>query len=106
MLNDAKVSHTEVRAFGGEPCRLFQSALHTVFTVFYSVFPVTLMRAGLPYMGTSVHAHRPCLPPSCSAQTPLRSALCFRDYCQHFVRDGSLTGAQCGHTHEGRGRSN
>ncbi len=44
VLNDAKVSHDEVHAFGGEPCRLFQSALHAVsYCVFLSVLTVTLM---------------------------------------------------------------
>ncbi len=45
-VNDAKASHNEVRAFGSESYRLFQSALHAVFS---SVFPVTLMCAGLTW---------------------------------------------------------
>ncbi len=59
MLNDAKASHDEVHAFGSEPCRLFQSALHAVFySVFFtSVFPVTLLRAGRPYMGIPARAY-------------------------------------------------
>ncbi len=47
VLNDAKVSHNELHAFGSEPCRLLQLALHAEF---YSEFTVTLMRAGLPYI--------------------------------------------------------
>ncbi len=46
MFDDAKVSHNEVYALS-EPCSPFQLALHTVF---YSVFPVTLMCAGFPFM--------------------------------------------------------
>ncbi len=86
VLNDATVSHTEVHAFGGEPCRLLQLALHVVFiTVFFQ-----LMHAGLPYMGMPAPCTQRCACPlPCSAQTPLHSALCFRDYCQHFVQDGS-----------------
>ncbi len=34
-VNNAKASHTEVDAFGSEPCRLFQLALHAVL---YNVF--------------------------------------------------------------------
>ncbi len=38
-VKDVKVSHNEVHAFGSEPCRLFQLALHAVFnSVFLSVF--------------------------------------------------------------------
>ncbi len=73
VLNDAKASHDEVRAFRSEPCRLFQSAPHAVFysvfcffffVFFYSVFTVTLMCAGLPYMGISAIAHSAVLAPS------------------------------------------
>ncbi len=54
---------------------------------FYSVFPVTLMHAGLPYMGMPARAHRPVPAPSlfcsdtavlCSLLRGLLSALCSR----------------------------
>ncbi len=35
VVSNAKVSYSEVHAFGNEPCRLFQLAL---LGVFYSVF--------------------------------------------------------------------
>ncbi len=50
--NSAIASHNDVHAFESEPCRLFKLNLYAVFySFFYSVFPVTLMRAGLSYMG-------------------------------------------------------
>ncbi len=68
MLNEAKVSHNEVHAFGSKSCRLFQSALNTVFygVFFNSVFTVTLMCAGLPYVSMPAHAHSavPTPPPA------------------------------------------
>ncbi len=48
---------------------------------------VMLMCTGLPYMGMPALCtqHCACFLPS-SAQIPLCSALCFMDYCQHFVQ--------------------
>ncbi len=54
VSNDAEVSHNEVHAFGSEPYTLFWLVLRAVF---YSVFPVMSMFAGLPYMGMPAHAH-------------------------------------------------
>ncbi len=60
-------------------CMLF----YNVF--FNSVFTVTLMCAGVPYMGMLGHAHSAVPAPSPTLLRhcwSLHSALCFRDYCQ------------------------
>ncbi len=91
MLNDAKALHNEVHAFGSEPCRLFQLALHDVF---YSVF-LTLFSSDVNACWTFLYGHTSTCTQRCacplphSAQTLLHSALCFMDYCQHFVQYGS-----------------
>ncbi len=90
VLNDANAPHNEVRAFGNEPFRLFQFALHAVlYSVFFnSVFLVSLMCAGLSHKGLSARALRPVPDPSSTLLRhccTLLSALCFTDYCQHFV---------------------
>ncbi len=78
VLNNAIVSHNEVRAFGCEPVGCV------------SVFSVTLMHAGHRYGHASfVYSTVPDPPPKHSAQTLLCSALCFMDYCQHFILEGS-----------------
>ncbi len=64
VLNDAKVSHNEIRAFGSEPCRLFQSALLTVFQeVIFNPVTLTLMCAGLPCLGMSAPCTQRCACP-------------------------------------------
>ncbi len=57
------------------PAGWFSWLFMLYFTVgfFYSVFPVMLMRAGLPFMGMPAFAH--------SDSPLLHSALCFMDYC-------------------------
>ncbi len=66
VLNNAKASHNEVHAFGSE----LYSLCFTVF--FYSVFPVTLMRAGLPYTGMPARAH---------STVPVPSPTLLRHHC-------------------------
>ncbi len=75
VLNYVKVSHNEAHAFGSEPCRLFQLALHVVFyrDFFDSIFPVTLMHAGQCQL---VHTGlRQQTPPLCSHTAALCSLL-------------------------------
>ncbi len=87
--------HLEVSPAGclGWLCRLCFTVFCFVLICFYSGFTVTLMHAGLPCVGMLMLASS-CtehfsIPLPCSAQTPLHYALCFRDDCQHFVRNGS-----------------
>ncbi len=76
------------------PASCFGFPLHCVLQCVYffnsffnSVFPVKLTCARRPYMGMPAQC---CARPLFhSAQTPLRSALCFMDFCQHFAQDGS-----------------
>ncbi len=50
-------SHDVVHAFGFEPCRLFQLALHAVFySIFLSVFTAMYMHIGLLYVSMPAHA--------------------------------------------------
>ncbi len=63
---------------------LFVCFVVVVFTVFCS----DAMRAALPYMGMPSHAHSTL--PVDSAHTPLHSAPCLMDYCQHFVWDDPI----------------
>ncbi len=93
VLNKATVSYNEVHTFGSEPCRLFQLALHAVFQEVFLFLhsAVTLTNecwtalCGMPALCTQPCAC--CL--LCSSQIQLCAALCFRDYCQHFVWFGS-----------------
>ncbi len=92
VLKDTEMSHNEVYVFGSEPCRLMEWALQAVFcSVFsYSIFPVILMHAGLPYMGMpALCTQRFACPLPRSAQTLPCSPLCSLDYRPHFVRYGS-----------------
>ncbi len=81
MLNDNKASHNEVYAPGTEPCRLFQLALHAVYCFFLiSDLTLTLMPAGLPYIGMKAPCTQHCACPlSCSALCwSTMSVLCSR----------------------------
>ncbi len=86
MLNDAKALHNEVRAYGSEPCRLFQLALQAVFQkVFTSLFAQWLQRMLDFPTGACLVMPAPCTqrcacPLPNSDQTPLRFALCLMDY--------------------------
>ncbi len=77
-----------------QPCWLFQMALHTVFQeVCFKPLLLKWRSCVLDFLIWAcqpVHTALCPLPPS--AQTPLRSALCFTDYCQHFVPDDSNKG--------------
>ncbi len=68
VLNDAEASHNETCAFGIEPCRRLQLALHAVFQKVFlnSVVSLASMCAGLSYMGMPAPCTQRCNCPLCT----------------------------------------
>ncbi len=86
----AKQPHIMRYAFEREAVSVGSALCVLQIFLFLYFFSETLMCAELPYMGMPVLCTKCCVCPlPRSAQTLLHSALCYMDYCQHFVRDGS-----------------
>ncbi len=92
MLNDIKASHNEIHAFGSEPWHAV--SVGSACYVSGGLFKILLYwRQCMPdfpvwaCLGMPASCTKSCARPLLwSAQTLLCSALCFTDYCQHFVR--------------------
>ncbi len=88
MLNNVRALHNKVCTFGSEPCKPFRLPLHAVFHKVFVNSVVALACWTSLYGHASLGTQRCACPLPDSTQTLLHSALCFKDYCQHFVRDG------------------